>query len=130
MVSGTKLCLDTQWQHPPATLWRDGILRVTAAQAMVPTLADASQVLVIGGLNVSGFGTIGGIGLVSAWDRPLADWEMRALLHNDPMGLVRPATPRTFFIPSAPSIPLPDANLLLTEAGDSILTESGDSLQI
>ena len=82
-------------------LWRDAVLRSTDAGVFPAgeSISDPAQIVVIGGLNASGFGIIGGISIVATWPRPLADWEMRTL-HDDPMGLLRPALPRTFYIPT------------------------------
>ena len=113
----------------PAQIWRDGLLRATAGNPLgATTVSDASQIVMIGGLNAAGYGTIGGIGLVSAWGRPLADWEMRAL-HDDPMGLVRPATPKTFFIPAAAAPASNEWNILREDGGYVLREDSGQFLR-
>src|SRR5690349_9658813 len=87
------------------TIWRDGLVRGTNTTAP-PTLYDAAQAVYVGGLNASGYGFIGGVALVAAFNRALADWEMRAL-HDNPMGLVIPAVSRKFFLPPDPPGPGP-----------------------
>jgi hypothetical protein len=100
MVNGQWHSFASRLSGSSVTAWRDGAIVATNNSGPTTTLVDAAQILCIGGLNASGYGVIGGIGLVSAFSRDLQDWEMRAL-YSDPMGLVRPAPRRTFFIPDA-----------------------------